>query len=199
MVNYRTSRILPIILVIVIIVIAVAAIVSLARIVFFSDSSTPAVVDESRTALLSTSAGRSVSMTVRGPIVADEEFHSYQIDISPNNRSIKTYTGYLGAVVASNSLTNSVSAYEQFVYALDKADLAKGIELEGDRNDVRGVCATGRVYEFSILNNGQSVKKLWTSTCKGSTGSLKASVTQLTSLFVNQIPDADKLIKKVDL
>jgi hypothetical protein len=199
MVSYRTSRILPIILIIVIIVIAVAAIVSLARIVFFSGSSTPAVVDESRTALLSTSAGRSVSMTVRGPIVADEEFHSYQIDVSPTGRSIKTYTGYLESVVASNSLTNSVAAYEQFVYALDKADLARGIELEGDRNDVRGVCATGRVYEFSILNNEEPIKKLWTSTCKGSTGSLKASVTQLTSLFVNQIPDADTLIKKIKL
>lgn len=199
MANYRTSRILPIILVIVIIVIAIAAIVSLARIVFFSGSSAPVVTDESRTALLSTSAGRSVSMTVRGPIVADEEFHSYQIDIAPNNRTIKTYTGYLENVVASNSLTNSVAAYEQFVYALDKANLTKGIELEGDRNDVRGVCATGRVYEFSILNNGDTVKKLWTSTCKGSAGSLRASTAQLTSLFINQIPDADKLIKKVSL
>lgn len=199
MVSYRTSRIAPIILVIIIIIVAIAAIVSLARVVFFSGSSTTTVVDASRDALLSTTEGRSVSMTVRGPIVADEKFHSYQIDISPTGRSIKTYTGYLDSIIASNSLVNSVAAYEQFVYALDKADLADGVELLGDRNDVRGVCATGRVYEFGILNNGQSVKTLWTSTCKGSKGSLKGSVTQLTSLFVSQIPDADKLIKKVSL
>jgi hypothetical protein len=199
MVNYRTSRILPIVLVIVIILIAVAAIVSLARVVFFSGSSTPDVIDESRTALLDTTAGRSVSMTVRGPIVADEDFHSYQIDISPTGRSIKTYAGYLESITASNNLTNNVASYEQFVYALDKADLADGSELPGDRNDVRGVCATGRVYEFAILNNGEAVKKLWTSTCKGSKGSLDASATQLTNLFVSQIPDADTLIKKVDL
>jgi hypothetical protein len=199
MVNYRTSRILPIILVIVIIIIAIAAIVSLARIVFFSGTSMPTVVDESRTALLTTTAGRSVTMTVRGPIVADEEFHSYRIDISPGSRTIKTYTGYLENIVASNSLPNSVAAYEQFVYALDKANFSKGIQLEGDRNDVRGVCATGRVYEFSIMNNEEIVKKLWTSTCKGSVGSLRSNVTQLTSLFVNQIPDADKLIKEVSL
>src|SRR4051812_42850476 len=126
MVNYRTSRILPIILVIVIVIIAVAAIVSLARVIFFSGESTPAVVDASRDALVSTTAGRSVSMTVRGPIVADEEFHSYQIDISPTSREIKTYKGYLDSITASSSLTNSVAAYEQFVYALDKADLADG-------------------------------------------------------------------------
>lgn len=199
MVNYRTSRILPIILVIVIVIIAVAAIVSLARVIFFSEPATPAVADTSRDALLSTSADRSVSMSVRGPIVANEEFHSYQIDISPSARSLNTYTGYLDGIVASSNLPNSVAAYEQFVYALDKADLADGKELEGDRNDLRGVCATGRVYEFTILNKGESVKKLWTSTCKGSRGSLDASVTQLTELFVNQIPDAEKLIKKVSL
>ncbi len=199
MVSYRTSRILPIILIVVIIVIAVAAIVSLARIVFFSGTATPVAVDESRTALLDTSADRAVSMTVGGPIVAEEEFHSYQIDISPSSRSIKTYTGYLGNVLASISLSNSVSAYEQFVHALDKADMVKGIELEGDRNDIRGVCATGRVSEFSVLDESVFVKKLWTSTCKGSVGSLKASSTQLTQLFVSQIPDADKLIKKIKL
>jgi len=201
MANYRTSRILPIILVILIIVIAVAALVSLARVVFFSGSSTApaAVVDVSRDALLNTGAGRSVSMTVRGPIVADEEFHSYKIDISANNRTVKTYTGYLDKESGSIDLPNSVASYEEFVYALEKADLVKGDELTGDRNDVRGICATGRVYEFSVLNNGEPVKKLWTSTCKGSTGSLDASVAQLTSLFLNQIPDADKLVKKASL
>lgn len=200
MANYRNSRIFPIILVIVIIIIAIAAMVSLARVVFFSGtSSTPAVVDTSRTALLTTSAGHSVSVTVRGPIVADEEFHSYSIVVSPNSRQLSTYRGYLDTVVDKISLGNSVAAYEEFVYALDKADLPKGSELEGDRNDVRGVCATGRVYEFSIIENNTTVKRLWTSTCKGSTGSLKASATQVTELFVNQIPDAEKLIKKVSL
>ena len=77
--------------------------------------------------------------------------------------------------------------------------MVKGIELEGDRNDIRGVCATGRVSEFSVLDESVFVKKLWTSTCKGSVGSLKASSTQLTQLFVSQIPDADKLIKKIKL
>ncbi len=199
MANFRTSRIVPVALVVLIIVIAIAALVSLARVVFFSGSSTPAVTDTSRTALLDTSATHSVSMTVRGPIVADEEFHSYKIDISPSARQLKTYTGYLDAVVDSSSLTNNVASYEQFVYALDKANLAKGTELTGDKDDTRGICATGDVYEFTILNNDSSVKHLWTSTCSGSSGSLDASVSQLTELFTAQIPTASKLINKIDL
>jgi len=201
MANYRTSRVLPIVLVIVIIIIAIASLVSLARVVFFSGPSTDSAqtVDVSRDALLNTSVDHSVKMTVRGPIVADEKFYSYQITVSPNERSLTTYNGYLGTVVDQTNLPNSIPAYEQFVFALDKADLSKGTELEGEKNDVRGVCATGRVTEFEIINGANTVKKLWTSTCKGSAGSLDASVQQLTGLFTTQIPDATALIRKIDL
>jgi hypothetical protein len=201
MANYRTSRILPIVLVIVVIIIAITALVSLARVVFFSGTSTTstAVVDVSRDALLNTSAGRSVSMTVRGPIVADEKFRSYKIDISANDRTIKTYTGYLDTVIDQTTLGNSVASYDQFVHALDKANLAKGKQLTGDKNDTRGICATGSVYDFTIANNGDTVKDLWTSTCGGSSGSLNGSVTQLSSLFINQIPGASTQIDKLNL
>jgi hypothetical protein len=201
MVNYRTKRILPVILVIVIIIIAIVAMVSLARAVFFSGN-TPSdtdVVDTSRQSLLSTTADRSVKMTVRGPIVADEQFQSYQISVSPSTRSLTTYKGYLDTAVDQTNLGNNTAAYEQFVYALDKANLSAGKALEGDKDEVRGVCATGRVYEFDIVNAGNSVKHLWTSTCKGSTGSLDASAEQLRGLFINQIPNSIDIINKVDL
>lgn len=200
MANYRTSRIIPIVLVVVIIIIAIASLVSLARVVFFSGSSTKSTtVDVSREALLDTTVGRSVSMTVRGPIVADESFHSYKIDISSDARTIKTYTGYLNTIVDQNTLGNNVAAYDQFVHALDKADLTKGKQFEGDKNDTSGICATGKVYDFTIYNGNDAVKDLWTSTCSGSKGSLNASVTQLTNLFTNQIPGASAQIKKVGL
>lgn len=201
MANYRTSRIIPVVLVIVIMIIAIASLVSLARVVFFSGSSSTKTtqVDVSRDALLNTSANHSVSMTVRGPIVADEAFHSYKIDISPNNRTINTYTGYLNTVVDQTSLGNSVASYSEFVNALDKANLTKGKQLTGDKNDTSGICATGDVYQFTIYDGTTDVKDLWTSTCSGSKGSLDASVLQLKNLFVKQIPGADKLIHNINL
>lgn len=201
MANYRTSRIIPVVLVVVIIIIAIASLVSLARVVFFSgtDSSKTTQTDTSRAALLNTTASHSVSMTVRGPIVADEAFHSYKIDITPSTRTITTYKGYLDTVVDQTTLPNSVASYEEFVYALDKADLSKGKQLTAEKNDTRGTCATGSVYDFAIVDGTNTVKDVWTSTCSGSKGSLDASVTQLQSLFVKQIPGADKLIAKVSL
>lgn len=199
MANYRASRIIPVALTLVVIAIAIAALVSLARVVFFSSNNDTQVVDTSREALLNTSADREVRMTVRGAIVANEAFRSYQIRVSPNSRTLTTYTSYLAKPIDRIALGNNVPAYEEFVHALDKANLANGAELTGDRNDLRGVCATGRVYEFQIINAGETVKQLWTSTCKGSRGSLDASVDQLTNLFIAQVPDAQSLIRELDL
>ncbi|HRN90536.1 MAG TPA: hypothetical protein PK265_02575 [Candidatus Saccharibacteria bacterium] len=201
MASYKSSRIIPIALILIITAIAIAALVSLARVIFFSEgtSSGPTNVDISREALLDTSADRSVRMIVRGSIVADESFRSYQITVSPSARNLTTYTGYLDNQIDSINLGNNIPAYEQFVYALDKADLSNGTELSGSQNDLRGVCATGKVYEFQILKADKSIKSLWTSTCKGSRGSLDASVSQLTDLFTSQIPDAKATINKIKL
>lgn len=201
MARYGKSRTTPIILIIIIIVVAIAAIVSLARAVFFSDSSRQAItqIDSSRQALLSTTAGRKVGMTARGAIVADESFYSYRIEVTPASRSLVTYNGYLERQIDNVSLDNNVKAYDEFVNALDRADLAKGESFTGDKDDTRGICATGRLYEFEIIDNDSVIKRLWTSTCSGSTGSLNASVDQLSNLFIKQIPDSESLIRKLDL
>ena len=203
MASYRNSRIFPIALVLIIAAIAIAALVSLTRAIFFNtpntSQTTVSQVDAGRQALLSTTADRSVRMTVRGAIVADEKFHSYQITITPSSRTLTTYIGYLDTTVDNVNLGNNIPAYEQFVYSLDRANLAKGTELTGDKNDTRGICATGQVYVFAILKADKSVKTLWTSTCAGSKGSLDASVDQLTRLFISQIPNATQLINKIGL
>lgn len=201
MAKYRTSRILPTILTIVVIIIAIAGLVTLARVVFSGSgsSSQPAEVDMSQQNLLDTTDGRSVSMVVRGPIVADEDFKSYRIIVSPTARQFQTFNGYLETVTSEQTLPNNTKAYDQFVHALEKANLIEGTPFEGDKNNLLGICATGRVFEFNILNAGAVDEMLWTSTCSGSPGSLKASATQLSQLFLNQIPDGSNITASLKL
>ncbi|HWT39669.1 MAG TPA: hypothetical protein VN081_00070 [Dongiaceae bacterium] len=201
MARYQSSRLLPTILTLIVIIIAIAGLVTLIRLVFFSGSSSndQSQVNTAQAALLTTDPSSSVSMTVRGPIVADENFHSYQIVVSPNSRSIKTFNGYLDTVVSQQDLSNNTAAYDQFVHALDKANLAAGKPLQGDKDNTSGVCATGRVYEFTITKDSQPLETLWTSTCNGSPGSLRASVTQVSQLFINQIPNGSNLVSQVSL
>ncbi|HEY5695835.1 MAG TPA: hypothetical protein VIQ80_03295 [Candidatus Saccharimonadales bacterium] len=189
---------MPIILVLIVIAIVIAALVSVGRAVFGGTDQAPQT-NTGRDALLDTSLGHSVQMTVRGPLVSNEQFHSYQITIDPSARTMTTYQGYLDQPIASKTYGNNVKAYEQFVYALDKANYMNGDELTGSKNDTRGICATGLVYEFSVKSGDSTVKHLWTSTCKGSPGSLKASVSQVGDLFRTQIPDAGTLLRGLDL
>lgn len=201
MTRYQSSRILPTILTVIVIIVAVAGLVALARILFFSGTpkNDQAQVDISKQALLDTTDGSSVSMVVRGPIVADENFRSYRITVTPSSREIQTFKGYLDATIDQKSLPNNTSAYEEFVHALNKANASEGKELSAEKNDIRGICATGRVYEFKIMKNGEAKQTLWTSTCSGSTGSLRASVSQLTQLYWAQIPDSKKMIQTLTL
>ncbi|MEI6053898.1 MAG: hypothetical protein WCQ49_00840 [Candidatus Saccharibacteria bacterium] len=199
MTSYKRTKIIPIAILLVIIAVSIAALVSLARIIFFSGSSTPKVsqVEISKEALLSPDADHAVLMSVRGPIVSDEEFRSYQIKITANSREITSYSGYLDKQIDKISLSNNTKAYEQFIFALYKANMIKGTELSGDKNDLRGICANGKVFSFQVFAAAKAEKQLWTSTCAGSKGSLSASVTQLTNLFTAQIPDSKKFIDNI--
>jgi len=192
--KYKTRQIVTAVVSIIVIVIAIAALVSIARFMFFSGANTSSQVSQSESALVSTDADRAVKMTVRGPIVANENFHTYQITVTPNVRTLTVFSGYKNQVSKKISLGNNIPAYEQFVYALDRANMMRGTELTGDANDQRGVCATGSVYDFDILQSGKSIKQLWTSTCNNAHGSLSATLSTLRQLFNAQIPDVDSAI-----
>lgn len=194
------QRLLPVILVLIVAAVAIASMISLGRAIFSNNGEpTASRVNTGKESLVNTTAEHSVKMTVRGPIVAQENFHSYTITVTPDMRNMTTYKGYLSEKVDEEQLENNVQAYTQFVYALNRAKMMDGAPLSGEDNDTRGVCANGKVYEFEVLNQKKTVQKLWTSTCKGSPGSLKASFSQLSRLFRLQIPNFGKLSDKVDL
>ena len=193
------TKILPVIIVLIVIAVAIAGLVAAGRAIFGGNQPTTTQPDISREALLNTASSRSVQMTVRGPIVAEEDFRSYRLTVSSSERSLTTYSGYLIQPIATRQLSNNTRAYDEFVHALDKANLVKGEVFTGEKDDIRGICATGRVYEFAVMDGTNTVKRLWTSTCKGSPGSLKASVRQLETLFLEQVPNNKELLKNIDL
>jgi hypothetical protein len=188
------SRVLPTILVIVVMVIAVVGLISAARNLFFDR---PTETEIGSDDLLNTSLNRNVRMTVRGPIVADEEFRTYDITISPTSRDLVLYAGYRERELDSIRLNNNTRAYEEFVYALDRAELMEGREYDDERDDVRGICATGGLYEFEIRDGNHTLKRLWTSTCRRSTGTLRADRQHIQDLFLRQIPDQREVLAPV--
>ncbi len=197
------QRIIPVILVIIVIGLAAFALFSVGRTLFGgagnSQESTAPAVNNGQQALTNVTADRGVRMSVRGPIVAGENFHSYTVTVKPDSRNMTTYTGYLGQEVEKSDLANDTQAYTQFVNALSRAKLMDGSPLTGDANNTDGICATGYLYMFETLQADNTVQTLWTTTCKGSLGSLKANLSQVRSLFQRQIPTFSALTKKVNM
>lgn len=195
--NRGIQRFIPIVFLIVIVGLIIAAAVSVVRIVTSNnDQQSSQVVDTSNQALLSTTAGRSVRMTVRGEIVGDETFRSYQIVVTPGKREFTRHKGYLAEPLSDVTYQNNTKAYDEFVHALSLAGLAKGTALTGNADDTRGVCAGGILYEFEIMNEAKTVKRLWTTNCANIKGSLTADAGQLQGLFLVQVPDASQYIGK---
>jgi hypothetical protein len=189
--NYRTRRFISIAVVVVIIGAALFGLIFVGNLLFFSKGNNLLTkINTHESDLLSTTANREVRMDVRGPIVANENFRSYQIQITPNNRNLTIYSGYESQVTSNESLGNNIPAYKQFVTALDQAKLMNSNELTGTANNTAGVCATGFLYEFTILNNNKQIKQLWTTSCNGVGGSLGINFNPVMSLFIVQIPDA---------
>ena len=195
------SRFVPILLVIVITIVAVAAVIAIGRALFGKNDSgqTDQNVNTSQVALLSTEEGRAVRLTVRGPIVANENFRSYSVVISPSSRDMTTYEGYLDKEINQKKLDNNMKAYTELVYALDKRKMMNGTQLTEQQNDLRGICASGKVYKFETLKDNSVVKSLWTSDCSGSKGSAQANVNEILDMFLKQIPDGKKMAAGIGL
>ena len=78
------ARLFPLFIILIVVALVIAAIISIGRAVFNSGDTTSdetVVVDRGREALLKVDQARSVSMTVRGPIVAEENFQSYRVTV----------------------------------------------------------------------------------------------------------------------
>lgn len=194
---YRGSgpRIVPVIAVIIVVALVIAALVTAGKMLFTNKPSSTTTANNTGSsaitdAVLDKSDARSVRWTVRGPIIADEKFRSYQITISPSKRIYTTYTGYLDQVIDSKTYDNNARAYEEFIYALDNANVSTTRNAKS--TDFRGVCATqGVAYMFETLNGDAADHSLWSTTCKDSKGNLAADPLKIQALFVNQIPGSD--------
>lgn len=193
------SKLLPIILVVVIAAVAIIAMVSLGRAILNRGEKEVVTDDPANRALVTTDTDRSVRMSVRGPIVADEEFRSYDIEISPIGRRMTVYEGYEGKVLNETRLSNNEEAYAEFVNALSRAQFTSEGELSEEVEDIEGLCANGRLYTFKLLQSQSVVKELWTSSCREVRGIFAGDAVQIRNLFHRQIPESRELLRGVDL
>jgi hypothetical protein len=164
-----------------------------------SDDSVAISDDAGQQALVDVTDASGIRLTVRGKINAEQIHNSYQITVRPHVSEMKVYQGYLGNVIAEKTYVNNKTAYTEFSYALKNLGVMQGEELVNDQNDVRGVCPTGRLATFEVLDGNNVAKSLWHTTCSKDKQSFTGKYSDVEKLFKAQIVDYQKLLKGVKL
>lgn len=133
--------------------------------------------------------GTKLRFSVKGPVVADENYHEIVFEVGQGTRSVKFYKGYNQELVKEQQLSNNYKAYEAFAGAL----YSSGFMTE--RSNVKNKkyenqCSSGKVYNAELLDSDNKVKKsLWITSCNSKSGTLLSSPTTVLNLFKKQFPD----------
>jgi hypothetical protein len=139
-----------------------------------------------------------VSLTVDGPIVADQNHQAIKITVSNSAATYEQIQGYQGAVQKQQSYPNNVDAYTNFLFALERAGFTEG-DTSSTLKDERGYCPLGDRYIFQLNQGGQQLERFWTTNCSGTPKTFKGNAGLTTTLFKDQIPDYDSLSNNINL
>lgn len=153
--------------------------------------------EQNRRQVTTIHSGRSVRMTVYGPVVANEDRESYEVSVSPSTRRFVAYKGYNQTQVESYSYDNSFEGYQQFVHALSRAGFDKERKVSDEQADDRGACSSGKRYVYELFENGDMIKRVWTTTCGNTKGTYAGTNTVTKDLFNRQIPQFSTVIRSL--
>lgn len=142
-------------------------------------------------------SGSEVVFTTYGPIVANEEFTAIRIIVSSQERRYQLLEGYSLAVTDEVRLSNTTSAYESFLFALENAHFTAVRGDQPERED--GRCPTTRRHVYRMSIDDEEVLRTWASPCRGERGSFGGEMRLVERLFQAQIPDYRDLTRGIRL
>lgn len=134
----------------------------------------------------STNSDAEARLTILGPVVANENFRSGMITVSPSSRSVTAYRTYNEEVIQTDVLGNNSEAFRQFMNALQLAGF--GQRRRVGETEPGSACAQGYRYIYELREGGRTVMQTWATSCGLQRESFSGSVAQVNRLFRVQIP-----------
>lgn len=182
------------------IVIAIVAVAAIGGLVFWvggrffgSGKTTNNTVSAAQKLLDSPTENTVVQMKVRGPITAKENHYDVALSISAKTRKLFITTDYGAKIETDETLPNSTASFKDLTAALSRAGfMAKA----NDDVSTDGICATGQLIKFSVLDGDKTAEELWSISCADG-GSFAGKSGAVLSLLLQQIPDAQDKINYV--
>ena len=135
--------------------------------------------------------------TEYGELISEEERRAIRIRVSRNQRKLEILQGYNEKVIKEHTLSNTQAAYDEFINALKKAGYDK--HKKSKYTDDKGVCPEGIKTTYKLVDGGEELLSLWSTSCAKSDGNLNGSIELIKNLFNQQIPDFEALTEGVEL
>ena len=140
-----------------------------------------------------------VSYTQRGIINGEDIHREIRITVGQFQRRADIISGYSGNVIQTQTFSNSVPAYREFLAAIRDSGFLVEKKVSPALADPLGKCPLGQLYEFELNDGGEALSYLWDSSCGKNTGTLKVNSSTLRTLFQNQITNYSQLTSSVNL
>lgn len=135
----------------------------------------------------------SISWTMQGKLVGDDEYKSLRITVTKSKRTAEILSGYAGRVEKSVEFNNSPEAFATFTRALD--NLGFGRERRVLIADERGVCPQGNRFIYRVTDGTKEVMRTWSDTCSTKDGPFGGRTPGvIRELFRQQITDYPKFV-----
>jgi hypothetical protein len=120
-----------------------------------------------------------VSYTTDGHINGDDKHRGIKITVDQFQRKVDILSGYSNNILEEHTQPNNKAAYEVFLKALKNED---------------GQCPLGTRTILELNDSGDSLSRLWTSSCGKKVGTFGGNTGAIQSLFQAQITDYSKII-----
>lgn len=134
---------------------------------------------------------------MEGQLNAEEQHRTIRISVNRNLRRIEVLSGYNFAVERSQDFSNTQSAYDEFLHALEKAGFDQSKETPHE--DERGVCPLGQRYIYELQEFGDRLIRSWSTSCNRTEGSFAGNANLVRQLFQKQIPNYREFTRDVRL
>jgi hypothetical protein len=132
-----------------------------------------------------------VRLTADGPVNGDSIHEAIRITVGKDQVSYERIQGYVNHVVESKTFPNNTEAYDQFLYALQRAGFTQGDNSAALKTE-KGHCPQGNRYIYEIIDGTTQIERYWASSC-GKPASYQGAPATTNTLFKAQVPGYDDL------
>ncbi len=143
--------------------------------------------------------GAVASLTIDGPIVANQNFNQVIVKVSSSSSKIYIINGFNNAVVKEQVFSNNPNAFNAFLKSL----ALSGFEIKNNNsNGLKGpigVCPNSDSYVFKFIDGNKTIVNSWQTNCLNQPYTFGGNLNEVLNLFESQIPSYSQDVNNLNL